>query len=299
LFQTYTYALADDGGAQKTFALSGSGNADRIDRIILRLDLSDNARTIKMHTLQGTPAPNPLPPALTNTALIKEISLCRVWVGASASLIVQEDIADERLDEEVCGILAPEALRMGSLDERYASKGDVEDLLTNAVMWADVENSLGQTEAGKALDARQGKALGDRLEAVEAGKAEAGNLTAVLAAAGWSGKAPFTQTVQVAGMLDTDNPIVDMIVDDDPKTAVAQMEAYGFVGRMRAEAGALKVWCYEDKPEIDLPLQLKTIRSGGLSGGDGGSGNGSSPFDSIATGSSEPVPPVNLWLETE
>jgi len=252
----YTYALIDDGGGQRAFALSTSGSADRIDRIILRLDLNDNARTIKASVKQGTPASSPVPPVLTNTALIKEISLCRVMVRAAASAVQAGDITDEREDADVCGILAHEALQRERLDERYASKDAFEILDGGAVLKADVVNGLTQIAAGKVLDARQGKTLAEMVGA----KAETKSFTTTFTAAGWSPVAPHTQTVSVAGLLAADTPIVDIVVDEDPEVAIAQLESYGFVGRVSAGNGTLKAWCYEDVPEADITVQIKAVR---------------------------------------
>ena len=49
-------------------------SADRIDRIILRLDLRHNERYIKLFVRDGTPASNPVAPALQRDNDVYEIS---------------------------------------------------------------------------------------------------------------------------------------------------------------------------------------------------------------------------------
>lgn len=66
----------------------------RIDRIILRLDWSNN--NIALAVLQGTPATSPLPPALTQTSSLWEISLAQVSVPAGATTIGASNLTDER-----------------------------------------------------------------------------------------------------------------------------------------------------------------------------------------------------------
>lgn len=105
----YVYTLSDDGGSPMTLTHETSGAAPRIDRVVVRLDLS--ARTIGIRTVAGTPGATPAPPALTNTALVKEISLARVAVRAGTGSILAGDITDERWDESVCGAAVPPRLR--------------------------------------------------------------------------------------------------------------------------------------------------------------------------------------------
>ncbi len=211
----YVYSLADDGGPPMDLVLSPSGSADRIDRIILRLDLTAGARNITMGVLEGTPAANPAPPALTRTDSVKEISLGRALVRAASAALLEGDLTDERIDAAVCGMLVPPSLQLSSLDARYTRTVDgvgvdgAGDAALKAVRYgtvqaltapqraqardnigaaealelqelqeavdsglaakldkANVANSLTTTAAGYALDARQGKALGDSLAAI-------------------------------------------------------------------------------------------------------------------------------------
>ena len=210
----YVYSLADDGGPPMDLALSPSGSADRIDRIILRLDLTAGARNITMGVLEGTPAANPTPPALTRTDSVKEISLGRALVRAASAALLEGDLTDERIDAAVCGMLVPPFLQLSSLDARYPrtvdgvgvdgagdaalkavrygaeqalsapqraqARGNIgaaeaqklqeleeemDNRLAGKLDKASLVNNLAATEAGYALDARQGKALNDSINA--------------------------------------------------------------------------------------------------------------------------------------
>lgn len=82
----------------------------RLDRVVVRLNVTD--RTIGLFILQGTPAVSPIPPPLTRSATIWELSLAHVLVLAGASQITSTDITDERSDPTVCGVAAsPSAVR--------------------------------------------------------------------------------------------------------------------------------------------------------------------------------------------
>jgi len=98
----YMYRLTDD----LEFELEiGDVEHDRIDRIVLRLDTSEEERTIKANLLEGTPAAEPEAPALTREGDIYELALADITVATEAVSIDQNDIEDRRLDEELCGLV--------------------------------------------------------------------------------------------------------------------------------------------------------------------------------------------------
>lgn len=79
--------------------------ADRIDRVILRLDLRNAHRNILLHVKEGVPSANPEPPALQRDNFIYELSLAQVRIRANTSTIDPSDVTDERLDDDVCGLV--------------------------------------------------------------------------------------------------------------------------------------------------------------------------------------------------
>jgi hypothetical protein len=76
----------------------------RIDRIVLRLDRSLNARYIKAFVKKGTPATNPQPPVLQRDDIVYEISLAQVRIEAGKTTI--SSVTDERLDPNVAGLVS-------------------------------------------------------------------------------------------------------------------------------------------------------------------------------------------------
>jgi parallel beta-helix repeat protein len=80
-------------------------NLDRIDRVVIRLDKRLEHRYIKAIILTGTPAANPTPPALTRDENIFEISLAQVRIKKGKSYIEPNQITDERLNPDVCGLV--------------------------------------------------------------------------------------------------------------------------------------------------------------------------------------------------
>lgn len=81
-----------------------------------------------------------------------------------------------------------------------------------------------------------------------------------LPASGWSGSAPYTQSITVSGILASDEPFVDVNLKDVSNGAEI-LEAWSVVGRITASANnTITAYCYEEKPAVDIPILLKVVR---------------------------------------
>lgn len=78
---------------------------DRIDRVVLRLDLRNAERNIKLHVKEGVASATPVAPTLQRDNVIYEISLARVLVRKNTVQLLQSDLVDERLDESLAGLV--------------------------------------------------------------------------------------------------------------------------------------------------------------------------------------------------
>jgi hypothetical protein len=88
----------------KTLAISAADAVNpRIDRIVVRLDLAADKRTITTVVKAGAPGVAPVAPALQRDATMWELSLAQVYVAAGAVSIGAADITDERADTTLCG----------------------------------------------------------------------------------------------------------------------------------------------------------------------------------------------------
>lgn len=76
----------------------------------------------------------------------------------------------------------------------------------------------------------------------------------------WSGSGPYTQTVAVVGILESDNPIADIVLSGITQTDTGRLEAWGMVSRMVTKADGITVTCLEDKPTVEMPIQIKVVR---------------------------------------
>lgn len=85
--------------------------------------------------------------------------------------------------------------------------------------------------------------------------------TTTLTANEWEGDAaPYTQRIGIEGILSTDRPHVGLITSDDMDIAIVQEENWGFVNRGVAYDGYITFVCYEDRPEVNLSLQIEVNR---------------------------------------
>lgn len=134
---------------------------NRIDRIIVEWKTIDYADLPEIKVLQGTPANNAVPPALTNSNLLRQISLAQVYVKAGATVITSADITDERPDESVCGIVSQWfGADTGEAEAQFIA-------MLNATQ-TQIDNFLGATEKN-CNDTLNG--ISDQLAELEAGTA--------------------------------------------------------------------------------------------------------------------------------
>lgn len=88
----------------KTINISRDANYDRIDRVVIRLNLSD--RKVSIELKQGTPGSAPIAPTLQRDNLIYELSLAQIKVPKSGDFAIM----DERFREDLCGAIRPKNL---------------------------------------------------------------------------------------------------------------------------------------------------------------------------------------------
>ncbi len=230
---------------------AANASLDRIDTVVVRLNLSISALTVDLYVVQGTAAATPTAPDLTRNANIWELGLADLFIAKNTTTITQQRITDTRLDTDRCGVVA-------------SIIGDTD----TTAYYAQIQADLAAFKAGSEADFGAWFALIQNT----LGEDTAGNLlnlinyhaplsyTATLPASGWSASAPYTQTVTVTGLLSTDTPFIDAALSNTAETAMAQLEAWGYVGRIVTGTDQITATCYEDKPQVDIPVAMKVVR---------------------------------------
>ena len=230
---------------------AASASLNRIDSVVLRLNLAVDALAADLYVVTGAPAAAPVAPTLTRNSSVYELGLANLLIVSNSTTISQAKITDTRLDSARCGVVATV---IGDTDTSAYYQQIQADLATfksteQAAFeaWFDAAKStLGEDSAGELLNLIHQHAPQ--------------NYSALLAAGSWSTAAPYSQTVTVEGLLATDTPIADLVLSDTLATAKAQLEAYAYVSRIDTAENALTVLCYDDKPTVALELALKVVR---------------------------------------
>ena len=90
---------------------TADGVLNRIDRVVVRLDLQE--REISVSVKKGTYSATPTAPELQRDADAYELAIGDVLVGAGAVSITQANITDQRLNTTLCGLVVG---TVGTLD---------------------------------------------------------------------------------------------------------------------------------------------------------------------------------------
>lgn len=96
------YRYTNTDALQKTIE-NADGTLNRIDNVVLRLDLTN--RLISAQIIKGTFAENPTAPALVRNTTVYDLKLAEVSIAAGVTTITQSMIKDTRLEESVCGVV--------------------------------------------------------------------------------------------------------------------------------------------------------------------------------------------------
>lgn len=134
---------------------------DRIDRIVLRLDKRNQSRWIRAFVKQGEPGSNPVAPSLQKDEFIHELSLAQIRVRANTSALNPADLADERLDESLCGLVSIQDtgfVPWGEYNNMVSQKADSDEVIplsqkgqTNGVATLDSSGDVPASQLGHAL----------------------------------------------------------------------------------------------------------------------------------------------------
>jgi hypothetical protein len=123
----------------------------RIDRVVVSWQTTNYVALPEVIILKGTPASNPVAPALTNDSVVRQISLAAISIPAGATAIDAYMITDERLDESVCGIVTEKvgvdtSVMKAQFDSFWAKNiADFEAYKANEI--ADFEAYMAQQKA--------------------------------------------------------------------------------------------------------------------------------------------------------
>ena len=253
---------------------------DRIDRVIVEWQTTNYVALPEVKILKGALSSSPAAPALTNNGTLRQISLARVSVAAGVTAITASMITDERLDPAVCGLVTDGL----SIDTNTINAQFSELLVKLQMEIAGIEDGTKvalKTYVDDAVGTRLPASGGTMTGNIDLGGNALTNVKSPAAATdaatkgyvdekrktftatvgtGWTGSGPYTQAVAVSGILASDMPHITPVYSDDNATAIAQKEAWSCVSKAVAANGWINFYCFEDKPETAIPIQVEVIR---------------------------------------
>lgn len=101
------------------------GVNNRIDRLVLRW--SKQSRSIVSMVIKGTPALAALPPELLRNDDFYDISLAQIRISRTGTQISASDITDERLNNDVCGLVHAVVDQIDTTSLYNQIQGDLDD----------------------------------------------------------------------------------------------------------------------------------------------------------------------------
>lgn len=103
------------------------------------------------------------------------------------------------------------------------------------------------------------KIIDDLISALQEGKATVMQKTAAIGTS-WEGTSvPYSQTITVDGILQTDAPLVDIVPASSPETAKNEEKEWAKVYRIVTSTNAITVYVKE-KTTIPLNIKLQVVR---------------------------------------
>ena len=130
--------------ADTTFTIeTADGTLNRIDRIVVHLDIAGRAINVKV--LKGVIASSPTAPTLQRDADGYDLALADIAINAGVTSISQSNITDQRQNQDLCGIVdslitADTATLFNQFTDGFNS------------WFAGIKNTLGEDAAGNLLN---------------------------------------------------------------------------------------------------------------------------------------------------
>ena len=87
--------------AARNLTITKDSNYDRIDRLVVSLDLTN--KKVSLLLKKGTASTNPVVPSLIRTDTIYQLAICQIKVGKNGGYY----ITDERANKNLCGAIRP------------------------------------------------------------------------------------------------------------------------------------------------------------------------------------------------
>lgn len=234
----------------------GSGLLPRYVAVVLQYDKTANEARLALR--YGDYSNAPAKPQPLRNEYFDEVILASILQPAAAVEITQADIADERLNEAMCGLMRDGVTGLPTAQLFAQARAQLDGYASEFELWfAHIKGQLDKDAAGH---------LQQQVDAL-AGEVQV--FACTLLAGGWTASGTvYTQTVTCPGLLaayDLEAPQVPSTgvkaTDTALKDGLDVLCAAGNCGVTLD--GQLKWTCYGSRPTVDLPLRLRRAVVGG------------------------------------
>lgn len=229
----------------------------RIDRVVISWQTTDYVALPELKILKGTAASTPVAPTLTNNNVLRQISLASIHIPAGATSITSAMITDERLNPAVCGLVTN-----GVGVDTSVMQAQFSELLTR------IQNELDGLNSGTEVLMKSGGVPTPTKDDQAANKGYVDgkhfDLSVTIPTSGWTTTTDGAYSyinISVAGILSTDNPVVDFD-GGQSQTAAEQLdklEWWATVFKIATYDGSIRVMATEI-PTVTVPIILKVVR---------------------------------------
>ncbi len=128
---------------------------NRIDRVIVEWKTTNYVDYPEVKILKGTQSSTAAAPALTNTSIVRQISLAQIYIAAGATAITGSAITDERLDASVCGLVTEKVgIDTGTMQSQFSTMLSETKAQARGVLDA-INRELADLEAGTAVELKK------------------------------------------------------------------------------------------------------------------------------------------------
>ena len=231
----------------------------------------------KTLTVEGTAAESKATGERINA--VQKVAEEHVAAKANPHNVTKEQIGLGNVDntpdnEKPVSVLQAEAIaeaKKAGTDAQTAAES-AQEVANNAQVAAENAHEAAnnaQTAADEAKNLAESKSQEAEQNAKRYTDSKHNIFTVTLTAEGWTGEAaPFTQSVDVEGILETDRPHWGLIysdIEEGVETTVhelklAEKEAYNVVDDLDTANGSVTFTCLEEKPAIALTIQMEVNR---------------------------------------
>ena len=154
------------------------------------------------------------------------------------------------------------SLTAGAANESWMVANKPLPLLFDGTQWVTITGRASANDIYGVLTIGNGGTGAETAEEARAnlGAASRVYLTAKLGTTWIGDSAPYTQSLTVAGILESDKPHISPIYSEALETALEEKEAWSMVSKAETSDGAITFTCFEDKPSVEIAIQIEVIR---------------------------------------